>query len=570
MNVMRYVQGDWFAVIVDQLIVMLSPETSPALIDQVWDAAHAGASLEEHLSLVIAGGLAPTFALVHVQDGRLRGYLRGGVTLEVVDGIVEPPAGGAASTEGIDERDASQVGTGERTQFTASSDVPWLGVAIRDMTEVWLAVPATVTQTAVLPVSAGVVRASQVGFLIEGAEHTFDDTLFGPTILGVPSHVRTELDAHSADHAGIDELFGETILEVSARVRTAPRDQAHEAVNDEAANDDVAIHVGAIQEATPVEDATADVTATAATGARTTTATTAATSPLGEHEAEDDELFGETILEVSARVRTAQEPQSSAPVGDHAHAAPAINPAINPATIPVEDADDDEAFGETVLDVPAFAHAQSGAHPGDDELFGHTIIDPNAIARLRESRPAAPAPAPPTAPSPRAPARVHPRPVQASAVMVSDADHDGDTVMSSDLVEIRAQLPTWSKDAVPGPFRVPDKVAPPKLMLSTGVVVTLDRTVLIGRSPAASRVSNRNLPRLVTVESPNHDISRTHVQVQAEGHRVFVTDLNSTNGVTLSPRGRAPESLRPSVPTDLPPDATVDIGDGVTFRVVRH
>jgi len=148
-------------------------------------------------------------------------------------------------------------------------------------------------------------------------------------------------------------------------------------------------------------------------------------------------------------------------------------------------------------------------------------------------------------------------------------DHDGLTVMSSDLVEIRRQLPTWSTNEVPGPFTMPTLVAPPKLVMSSGVTVTLDRTVLIGRAPVVSRVSNRDLSRLVTVESPNHDISRTHAQVRAEGDRVLLTDLDSTNGVTLSLRGRPAERIRPGVPVDVPPDATVDLGDGVMFRVVR-
>src|SRR5699024_1869269 len=123
--------------------------------------------------------------------------------------------------------------------------------------------------------------------------------------------------------------------------------------------------------------------------------------------------------------------------------------------------------------------------------------------------PLAPPPLPQPAPEPT-PAPVRPAPVQASAFMPALDDHDGLTVMSSDLVEIRRQLPTWSTNEVPGPFTMPTLVAPPKLVMSSGITVTLDRTVLIGRAPVVSRVSNRDLPRLVTVESPNHDISRTH------------------------------------------------------------
>jgi len=70
-------------------------------------------------------------------------------------------------------------------------------------------------------------------------------------------------------------------------------------------------------------------------------------------------------------------------------------------------------------------------------------------------------------------------------------DHDGLTILSSDLQSIRDQLPSWAGDAVPGPFRVAARtVAPPaKLVLSTGQVVVLDHPVLLGRAPQVSRVT---------------------------------------------------------------------------------
>jgi hypothetical protein len=238
---------------------------------------------------------------------------------------------------------------------------------------------------------------------------------------------------------------------------------------------------------------------------------------------------------------------------------------------------DEELDGVTILS-PRRAAATEVVE-FDEELHGATILTPRRAPAPGARTPASPATgstvptaatplAPPPLPAQAAPP-ARPAPVQASAFMPALDDHDGLTVMSSDLVEIRRQLPTWSTNEVPGPFTMPTLVAPPKLVMSSGVTVTLDRTVLIGRAPVVSRVSNRDLPRLVTVESPNHDISRTHAQVRAEGDRVLLTDLDSTNGVTLSLRGRPAERIRPGVPVDVPPDATVDLGDGVMFRVVR-
>ena len=154
---------------------------------------------------------------------------------------------------------------------------------------------------------------------------------------------------------------------------------------------------------------------------------------------------------------------------------------------------------------------------------------------------------------------------------VSPDDHDGLTVLTSDLVALRAQMPDTSPDDPIGPLAVPSPDAPPpaRIVLSSGMTVALNRPVLIGRAPQVSRVPNAQLPRLVTVPSPNHDISRTHAQVRQDGDDVVVTDLNSTNGVTLVADGGTPRRLHPGDPTVVEPGCVVDLGDGVTFAVER-
>ncbi|HEY9291572.1 MAG TPA: FHA domain-containing protein [Microlunatus sp.] len=104
---------------------------------------------------------------------------------------------------------------------------------------------------------------------------------------------------------------------------------------------------------------------------------------------------------------------------------------------------------------------------------------------------------------------------------------------------------------------------------SSGGQVAVDRPVVIGRSPVASRVRSDQLPRLLTVPSPSHDISRTHVQVAPENDRLVVTDLNSTNGTILvSPDGRRSD-LRPGVGVPLEYGSLIDLGDGITIAVDR-
>lgn len=155
------------------------------------------------------------------------------------------------------------------------------------------------------------------------------------------------------------------------------------------------------------------------------------------------------------------------------------------------------------------------------------------------------------------------------SALVEDDDRYGSTVLSTSLVEIRRQMNNREPEAVPGPFPVPAVPRVHKIRMSSGLLVPLDRAVLIGRAPVVSRVAARDLPRLVTVVSPNQDISRTHAQVHTDGEDVLVTDLNSTNGMLLTEAGHPPRRLRSGEPTPIAPGALVDLGDGVTFTLER-
>ena len=133
-----------------------------------------------------------------------------------------------------------------------------------------------------------------------------------------------------------------------------------------------------------------------------------------------------------------------------------------------------------------------------------------------------------------------------------------------------AEPRAWAGDRTSGEgARSSQTGAPARLRLSTGLVVSLDRAVLLGRAPQVSRVTNAELPRLVTVASPEQDISRTHAEVRVEADAVLVTDLHSTNGVLLTPYGEPARRLHPGEPTVLRPGGVIDLGEGVTFTVER-
>jgi FHA domain len=152
---------------------------------------------------------------------------------------------------------------------------------------------------------------------------------------------------------------------------------------------------------------------------------------------------------------------------------------------------------------------------------------------------------------------------------VSDVDHDGLTRAGGG--ESERQPPPLG---IPGQPPAPDVVARPvaKLVFSSGETVEVDRAVLVGRAPEAQRTSS-DQPRLVTVPSPEQEISSTHLEVRAgsgaDHGSAVVTDLGSTNGTVLVQPGLAPEDLQPGIPVQLIPGAIIDLGDGVTIQVTN-
>lgn len=107
----------------------------------------------------------------------------------------------------------------------------------------------------------------------------------------------------------------------------------------------------------------------------------------------------------------------------------------------------------------------------------------------------------------------------------------------------------------------------PRVRLSTGEEIALDRTVIIGRSPSAARVALDAPPRLVAVDSPQLDISRSHLELSSDDGSVIAADLRTTNGTLLIRGGADPVRLRPGERTVLVPGDVLDLGDEVRITV---
>ncbi len=149
------------------------------------------------------------------------------------------------------------------------------------------------------------------------------------------------------------------------------------------------------------------------------------------------------------------------------------------------------------------------------------------------------------------------------------SDHDGQTLGSSwDPSQFARPQP-----GIPGQPPAPSVTARPvaRLHFAHGEVIDVDRAVLVGRAPEARRFTSTDQPRLVTVPSPNQEISSTHLEVRpgsgADHGTAVVTDLGSTNGTVLVLPGLGPQTLQPGVAVQLLPGALIDLGDGMTVQV---
>ena len=219
----------------------------------------------------------------------------------------------------------------------------------------------------------------------------------------------------------------------------------------------------------------------------------------------------------------------------------------------------------------------SDAAPEAVEPVAAPVPDP-------EPQTVAPEPAPETphepphevAPEPAAATPLHfgepgddPTPTGETPVVRDDwTDRDGQT-------QVGAPVPDFDRPPIPGQEMAPPVVSEPvaSLVFSTGDVVAVDRAVLVGRAPEARRFASHDQPHVVTVASPQQEISSTHLEIRpgagADHGSAIVTDLGSTNGTVLAQPGLDPEELTPGIAVSLIPGAVLDLGDGVTIQVTN-
>jgi hypothetical protein len=145
----------------------------------------------------------------------------------------------------------------------------------------------------------------------------------------------------------------------------------------------------------------------------------------------------------------------------------------------------------------------------------------------------------------------------------NSGDHDGHTVLTSDLAKLRGRRKPRGR-ASAKPAAAADLVV---VVSTTGAREPLTQPILVGRSPTVSQVPGGSLPRILAVDNNDHDVSRNHAQLALEGGTPVVTDLHSRNGTTIVMPGKKPQKLRAGEPTTVLVGTVVDFGGGLTLTI---
>ena len=314
---------------------------------------------------------------------------------------------------------------------------------------------------------------------------------------------------------------------------------------------------------------------------------------------------------------TAAAPAASAPVAAAPAASAPVAPAPAASTPATPRPAADSGFTDTgnpvsglIDSVPGFikpavdlraVDAASAPAPVPAPVSAPAAASAPAPATTPVAAPAAGAPAHAFAPS--APAASAPTTPQAAAPQSDGGefgDHDGMTVTAEQARRLRDERQQHESSAAPatGPLvlstlcpqghvnapgtlqctqcgvQIDESSAAQRrrpevavVVLPSGERVPLGRGVVIGRRPRSRRVEDGRVPRLVTVDSPGEDISRSHVELRVEDWNLVAIDLSSTNGTLLLRDGAAPQRLRPESSTILQLGDRLDLGDGVVVAI---
>ena len=284
-----------------------------------------------------------------------------------------------------------------------------------------------------------------------------------------------------------------------------------------------------------------------------------AAEPAGVPAASAADAPGARARTAAVAVPAAERPQAAVP---DTRAVSTVSEATVTELAPPAATDDDSG----ARDRNAAATSETSV-AGYDYLFGDTVFHSVADAAVRaeddeedEAEDAATGSGGASAPGGQADSR------DGASARQAAGDHDGHTVMTSDVAALRAgranRTPARATPTHDNPHFV--------LEFATGARESVRQPVILGRAPSATKISGGRIPRLITVGGADQDISRSHAQFVVEGDTVVVTDLHSRNGTLVTLPGRGTRKLRAGEPTAVILGTLVDFGGGITLTIGRE
>lgn len=553
MTVVNYAPGDWVSVVRGGTAVVLAPGTSSQLLAGVWDLLAEEPEVHEILHAVTSsfGGpltRMPPFAILGLADN-LRVFLRGEVdlTVQFPDGPVEL--------------------TGRDVSTWTERRLPLPSAYTLAAQELEQPLPS-------LPLVEGTVLLSSLSMTeISGA----GTRLTGPLdldVLSVPAPEPALAPAPVSEGVPPDQDAGteDSEEDVSAETVMGVPDDDLESPPNDAGTEDAALDNDERAQGAPLE------------------AEDPAAGP--EMTSSYDHLWDKTVMrsieDAAIRDVPEEEPEGIAHTDARDGDAGTGGDSVPPGSVSALDVQPSPTSSGLIDSIPwRTAGAAPSAAAAPPSWTPSSAVPGVPVASVADAM----------NPAPASPGE-HNSPEESPGSDQDVAgDHDGQTIMKSAVLGASAQLapqgtpspgegpmvlarvcssghanpPTHAQCAVcheqlPADAR---QVPRPRLGLmrvSTGELVDLDQSLVIGRQPSVSRVQGGGMPRLVQVPSPAGDISRSHVEVRLEGWHVMLCDLKATNGTVLVRPGQAPRRLAQNEVTILLDGDIAELGDDISLR----
>lgn len=593
-----YRPGQWYLIVIPGALVALPPDVHNDLISRLWERLPAEKTLASVMDVLTtaAGGsfvALPPFAAAVVEGSAVRIALRGGV-------VARASAGADAAYE-----------------LSGAEVTTWSEHFVSDATRVEITVEET-DAAAVLPVQNGIVRAAAASAELEsdddapitaalGSTPRIDEVESGASaaslaggsapalaLFGVPSspHVDGTPDVSAtAVAAGVpvsaaavpasDAAESESEPESESKPEPSGSEGAAEETDESTEPDGAEPEPGEpsapsetsvpnepVEPAEPAEpDAPVEPNESVEPAEPAEPVEQIASDePAADEPAEDEfDVPEETIVSPPASRPVAPESIPSPPAIPDLPAAPRLSPPPLPVGAVVGDTIAGGTFSDETISADS---AGEDADSGDNGLDEHTWEPPqrsfapqsdlDEVEQLFEEtlHSDSDGPTSTSAPAPT------PAPAPAAASAPAMGDHDGATITTAELGDLRRRQSASDDVATQVLAAVP--AGHGRIRVSSGQVVELDRAVIIGRRPRSTRASGDDLPHLVAVDSPQQDISRNHLEIRPDAGTVVVIDMRTTNGSTLLRPGAEPVRLHPGEHTLVLSGDVIDLGDGVT------